>query len=444
MTSQWKSSKGFMFAAIGGAIGLGNIWRFPYELGQNGGAAFLIIYIAFVILICLPLIAADTYLGRYTKQGSMTLFGKIAKLEGKSRHWKYVGWFIASSSFILCSYYSVIAGTTAAYAYESIVGTLNNISTESAAALYKSYETSPIKLSLWHAIMMIATGVVLSKQINQGIEKLVSIVIPLFFVLLLFLIVFAAVVGDFLAGVKFLFEPDFSKISVELAISALGQAFFSIGVGMGVLSTLGAYLPKGTSIIRSSAIICFADTLVAILAGLCIFPLVFGFGMEADVGSALVFNTLTVAFGQMQYGSVVATAFFALLAIAGLTTLIALLEQLVSYLSITHEMSRKKAATIVCGAAFSVGMLAVLSTNILASVKIIGMNFADLFDWWIAQVGLPVGGMLTAIFVGWLIKKEHVISVLGSEEKYVFQIYFLIRYFCPVAILVTVLAQFIN
>ena len=431
-----------MFAAIGGAIGLGNIWRFPFELGQNGGAAFIIVYFGFVILICFPLIAADTLLGRYTKQGSVTLFGKVAKLEGISIRWKYVGWFIASSSFILCSYYSVIAGTTAAYAYEAVIGTLNNITPAEAVALYDSYERSPIKLSFWHAIMMIGSAVVMSQQLNDGIERLVTTIIPTFFVLLLSLIIFAAIIGDFGAGMKFLFEPDFSKISFDLAIRALGQAFFSIGVGMGVLSTFGAYLPKETSIIKSSFIICMADTLVAVLAGLCIFPIVFGFGLSPDVGPALVFNTMTVAFGQMQYGSIVAIAFFALLAIAGLTTLIALLEQLVSYLHISHQFTRIKASTLVCSAAFSVGLLSAFSTNVLSTITIAGMNFSDLFDWWIAQIGLPVGGMLTAVFVGWFIKKENVLQALGLGEKYARHVYFLVRYFCPGAILITVVSQF--
>ena len=211
---------------------------------------------------------------------------------------------------------------------------------------------------------------------------------------------------------------------------------------MGVLSTFGAYLPKETSIIKSSFVICMADTLVAILAGLCIFPIVFGFGLAPDVGPALVFNTMTVAFGQMQYGGIVATAFFALLAIAGLTTLIALLEQLVSYLHISHQFTRTKASIIVCGAAFSVGLLAAFSTNILSTINIAGMNFAALFDWWIAQIGLPVGGMLTAVFVGWFIKKENVLYELGLGEKYSDQVYFLVRYFCPGAILITVISQF--
>ncbi|MDA0708437.1 MAG: sodium-dependent transporter [Proteobacteria bacterium] len=443
MTSHWKSKTGFLFAAVGGAIGLGNIWRFPFEAGQNGGAAFVIIYVAFVIIIGFPLLSAETMMGRYGKQGAVTSFGHIARMEGKSQNWKYIGWFIASTSFILCSYYSVIAGTTAAYAYEAVMGTFRGITPEGAVELYASYSGSPLKLTFWHALFMGICAIVMSKQLNDGIEKLTSIAMPIFFILLISLIILAAVIGDFFAGVKFLFEPDFSKVDIEVVISALGQAFFSIGVALGIMLTFGAYLPPETSIIKSAFIICIADTMVAVLAGLCIFPIVFGFGMEPNVGSALVFNTMTVAFGQLEYGSIIAAGFFTLLAIAGFTTLLALMEQMVSYLNKFYDIERSKAAPIVTGAIFVVGLLSVFSTNILASVQVAGMNLLDTFDWWVNQIGLPMGGLMTAIFVGWIMKKQNIIGAFGPNEKYVQQIYILIRYFCPIAIFIVFVSQFL-
>jgi neurotransmitter:Na+ symporter, NSS family len=443
MTSHWKSKTGFLFAAVGGAIGLGNIWRFPFEAGQKGGAAFVIIYVAFVIIIGFPLLSAETMMGRYGKQGAVTSFGHIARMEGKSQNWKYIGWFIASTSFILCSYYSVIAGTTAAYAYEAVMGTFRGITPEGAVELYASYSGSPLKLTFWHALFMGICAIVMSKQLNDGIEKLTSIAMPIFFILLISLIILAAVIGDFFAGVKFLFEPDFSKVDIEVVISALGQAFFSIGVALGIMLTFGAYLPPETSIIKSAFIICIADTMVAVLAGLCIFPIVFGFGMEPNVGSALVFNTMTVAFGQLEYGSIIAAGFFTLLAIAGFTTLLALMEQMVSYLNKFYDIERSKAAPIVTGAIFVVGLLSVFSTNILASVQVAGMNLLDTFDWWVNQIGLPMGGLMTAIFVGWIMKKQNIIGAFGPNEKYVQQIYILIRYFCPIAIFIVFVSQFL-
>ncbi len=442
MTNHWKSRTGFLFAAVGGAVGLGNIWRFPFEAGQNGGAAFVIIYVAFVIIIGFPLLSAETMLGRYGKQGAITNFGHVAKMEGKTQNWKYIGWFIASSSFILCSYYSVIAGTTAAYSYEAMMGSFSAITPDGAVELYASYSENPLKLTLWHAMFMGACAIVMSRQLNDGIEKLTSIAMPIFFLLLISLIIMAAVIGDFAAGAAFLFEPDFSKVSVGMVISALGQAFFSIGVALGIMLTFGAYLPEDTSIIKSAFIICIADTLVAVLAGLSIFPIVFGFGMEPNVGSALVFNTMTVAFGQLEYGAVLAAGFFALLAIAGFTTLLALMEQMVSYLNKFYDIKRSKAALMVTGSVFAVGMLSVFSTNVLSSVTISGMNLIDSFDWWINKVGLPLGGLFTAIFVGWIIKKSNAIAAFGPNEKQVEIVYFLIRYFCPVAILIVFVSQF--
>ncbi|MBT5187220.1 MAG: sodium-dependent transporter [Kordiimonadaceae bacterium] len=444
MTSHWKSKTGFLFAAVGGAIGLGNIWRFPFEAGQNGGAAFVIIYVAFVIIIGFPLLSAETMLGRYGKQGAVTNFGHVASMEGKSQNWKYIGWFIASSSFILCSYYSVIAGTTAAYAVEAVMGSFKDITPDGAVELYASYSESPLKLTFWHAFFMGICAITLSRQLNDGIEKLTSIAMPVFFALLIALIIMAAVIGDFSAGAAFLFEPDFSKVNVEMVISALGQAFFSIGVALGIMLTFGAYLPEDTSIVKSAFIICIADTMVAVFAGLTIFPIVFGFGMEPNVGPALVFNTMTVAFGQLEYGGIIATGFFSLLAIAGFTTLLALMEQMVSYLNKFYEMKRSKAANMVTGAVFVVGMLSVFSTNILASVQVAGMNLMDTFDWWINQVGLPLGGLFTAVFAGWVLSKQSFIKGFGEKEKHVGLLYVLIRYFCPVAILIVFVSQFVS
>lgn len=443
MKSQWNSRTGFLLAAVGGAIGLGNIWRFPFEAGQNGGAAFVIIYVGFVILIGFPLLSAETMLGRYGKQGAVTNFGHVARMENKSQNWKYVGWFIASSSFILCSYYSVIAGTTAAYAVEAVMGSFAGITPDGAVELYASYSGSPLKLTFWHGFFMVVCAFILSRKLNDGIEKITSIAMPVFFCLLVALIVMAAVIGDFAAGAAFLFEPDFSKVDASVIVSALGQAFFSIGVALGIMLTFGAYLPQETSIVKSAFIICIADTCVAVFAGLSIFPIVFGFDMEPNVGSALVFNTMTVAFGQLEYGGIVGAGFFTLLAIAGFTTLLALMEQMVSYINKFYDVKRGKAAAMVTGAIFTVGMLSVFSTNILSHVTISGMNLLDSFDWWINKVGLPMGGLLTAIFVGWVIKKQNVIDAFGKNESHLELLYLIIRYLCPIAIIVVFISQFI-
>lgn len=444
MTSHWKSQRGFLFAAVGGAVGLGNIWRFPFEAGQNGGSAFVLLYFCFVVIIGFPLLSAETMLGRFSRQGVVTGFGHIARLGNFSQNWKYIGWFIASSAFILCSYYSVIAGTTAAYALEGIRGNFAGITPDQSVALYAEYGASPLKLSIWHGLFMVGCAFVLSKKLNDGIEKLTSIAMPLFFILLFCLIILASIIGDFSAGVKFLFEPDFSKITLELAAAALGHAFFSIGVALGIMFTFGAYLPEDVSITKSAFIVCITDTMVAVTAGLCIFPVVFAFDMAPDAGPSLVFNTMTVAFGQLEYGGLVALAFFSLLSIAGFTTLLAMMEPIVSYLNKFYDISRNNGSIIVSGSVFVAGLLAVFSTNILASVKVFGMNFMDLFDWWINRIGLPVGGIMIAVFVGWVVKKEHVIEAFGANEWAVDLVYFLIRYICPVATLIILVTPFMQ
>lgn len=443
MKSQWNSRTGFLLAAVGGAIGLGNIWRFPFEAGENGGAAFVIIYVGFVIIIGFPLLAAETMLGRYGKQGAVTNFGHVARMENKSQNWKYIGWFIAFSSFILCSYYSVIAGTTAAYAYEAVMGSFASITPQGSIDLYASYSSNPLKLTFWHAFFMIVCALILSNKLNDGIERMTSIAMPIFFFLLLSLIVMAAFIGDFAAGAAFLFEPDFSKVTLEVVVSALGQAFFSIGVALGIMLTFGAYLPQETSIVKSAFIICIADTCVAVFAGLSIFPIVFGFGMEPNVGSALVFNTMTVAFGQLEYGGLVGAGFFTLLAIAGFTTLLALMEQMVVYLNKFYDMSRRRSASIVTGSIFLVGMLSVFSSNILSHVKIAGLGLLDSFDWYVNQIGLPLGGLLTAVFVGWVIKKQNVIEAFGKNESHLDLLYMVIKYLCPIAIAIVFVSQIV-
>jgi NSS family neurotransmitter:Na+ symporter len=290
---------------------------------------------------------------------------------------------------------------------------------------------------------MVVCALILSNKLNDGIEKMTSIAMPIFFFLLLSLIVMAAFIGDFAAGAAFLFEPDFSKVTLEVVVSALGQAFFSIGVALGIMLTFGAYLPQETSIVKSAFIICIADTCVAVFAGLSIFPIVFGFVMEPNVGSALVFNTMTVAFGQLEYGGIVGAGFFTLLAIAGFTTLLALMEQMVVYLNKFYDMTRRKSAAIVTSAIFLVGMLSVFSSNILAHVKIAGLGILDSFDWYVNQIGLPLGGLLTAVFVGWVIKKQNVIEAFGENESHLELFYTLIKYLCPIAIAIVFVSQII-
>ncbi len=444
---QWSSRTAFIFAAVGSAVGLGNIWRFPYMAGENGGSAFVLIYIGFVFLIGLPVLIAELTIGRRARHNPITTFVTIAKESGQSKHWAWLGKLSTFGGAVgLLSFYSVIAGWVMSYIIQAAVGAFSGIEKEGAEAAMAAYAGNSGTMTLWHFIFSVVTVVIVGKGIQGGLEKAVTYLMPTLFLLLLLLVGYSMATAEFGQAVEFLFTPDFSKINGDVVLSALGQAFFSLSVTMGTMIAYGSYLPKDISLHKSAALIATADTGVALLAGLAIFPLVFAYGLAPDSGPNLIFVTLPIAFGQMPGGEVIGTAFFLLLTIAAVTSSISLLEPVVAYFEENFGITRWRAAIFGGGIAFLIGLLTVYSNNDWADftpfaslgIDTVGgkiANWGNLIDFAVANVIMPTAGLLIAVFVGWFVKRNFLKDELGLPEGGIFEIWHvLIKFVVPIAL----------
>ena len=437
----WTSSTTFMLAAVGAAVGLGNIWRFPYMAGSNGGGAFVLIYLAAVVLIAIPVLMAETMIGRHGHMSAPVSMAKTAEEVGASRNWAVVGWFGVAAAFLILSFYSVIGGWVLAYVPKTISGTFTGMSPDAVSADFNTLLGNAETAVFWHTVFIAVTVGVVMHGIKSGIERAVGIMMPALFVMLLLIVGYAIAAGDIKAGLAFMFAPDFSVITADVILAAIGQAFFSIGVGIGIMFTYGAYLPNNIPLPRACLMIAGADTLVAVLAGIAIFPIVFANGLDAAVGPGLVFVTLPLAFGQMTGGAIIGTAFFVLLAFAALTSAISLLEVPVSWLEERKGWTRRSATLAIGGAIWLVGLGSALSTNVWADVRLLGMfdkfkdtGILDLVDYITGQALLPLGGMLIALFAGWWMESSVLTEELGMSETTFKAWRILVRFVCPVGI----------
>ena len=436
MREQWSSRTGFILAAIGGAVGLGNIWKFPYITGSSGGGAFVIIYLFAVALVAIPILIAELMLGRCGGQSPPTAMLNNAENESRSRWWSGVGWIGAGAGFLIVSYYSVIGGWVLDYMFASVTSGFSGIESGEAHARFADMLSSPLRLMLWFTVFLGVTGLIVSTGLRNGIERATGILMPALFLMLLALTVYSAVAGDMAAGIRFLFAVDFGKINPNIMLLAVGHAFFSIGVSMGLMMAYGAYLPQNVSIPRTAVIIAGADTFVAIVAGLAIFPLVFANGLAPGEGPGLIFVTLPIAFGNMPAGSLFGALFFLLLLFAAITSSIAIIEPAVARVEEHSSINRKASAAIVTGCAWLLGIGSVLSFNIWAEFKpIAGKTFFDLMDYLTANLMMPIGGMLIAIFAGWYMRRSTLADELRISNPLLFASWrFLIRIVAPLAI----------
>lgn len=441
---KWSSKRAFLLAAIGGSVGLGNIWRFPYEAGENGGAAFVFVYLFFVVVISLPILICELALGRKTGLSAMNAIKAMSAQEGRGAGWRYTGWLMMLTLFLIASFYSVIGGWTLAYSVEALSGGFVGISATESKASFSSLLSSPLELSLWHGVFMVLCVAILSRGIKQGLEKVALWAMPLLLSLLVILVVCAIFMGDMMGAVKFLFSPDFSKLNPDVVFSALGQAFFSIGISMGFMITYGAYLPKNISIGQSASVIVAGDTLVALVAGLAIFPFVFQYGFDSSSGEGLVFETLPIVFGQMPGGTFLGVAFFLLLTLAALTSQIANLEPLIAATSETLGVGRKLSAGIVGVSSFLVGLGTVVSFNIASDVKIFGETFFGFSDMVVTQITMPLAGLMTLLFIGWFVRRSVIEEALEKDSHWFSVWYFLVRYVCPMAVASILIYQFVK
>ncbi|VAV91501.1 Sodium-dependent transporter, SNF family [hydrothermal vent metagenome] len=443
-TEQWSSRTGFLMAAIGFSVGLGNIWRFPYIMGENGGAAFLIIYLACALLIALPLLVSELAIGRRGRGSPVASMLNVAAEAGASPHWKALGGLAVVGIFVIMSYYTVIAGWTFDYFFLSITGKFNNISSAESGDMFAALTGSPLRLLFWHSVVNILVVLILRRGVQAGIEKAVNFLIPALFLCLIIMVLYAIIAGDLAKTAKFLLEPDFSKVTVKTVMVAVGQAFFSIGVGMASLITFGSYLNKDVSLPKSGAIIILADTGVALLAGFAIFPLVFAFGLTPSEGPGLIFQTLPVAFGQMPGGQIFGAVFFFLLIAAALTSCIGGLESVIAWIDEHKGIERKKGSIIVVVAAWLLGFFSILSFNEWSDFHPLGFipafaerTIFDTLDFFAANILLLVGGLLTSIFIGWLVPKkiqQEAIGVKGGAFYSFWRI--IVRYIVPPLLLV--------
>ncbi len=449
---QWSSRWGFLLAAVGFAVGMGNIWRFPYVLGQNGGSAFLFIYLAFALGIGLPLLITEIAIGRRGQSSATGSFRAVAAACGRSKVWGHVGTLGIFCAFVILSYYTVISGWTLDYFLKAASGALTGVDAESSSALFSGLLNNPGKLLFWNTIVHLLIIFVIRRGVQGGIESAVKILMPSLFVTLIIMVIYGMVAGDMSAALKFLLEPDFSKVTFNTAMLAIGQAFFSIGIGMGSLVVFGAYMPKDFSIARSATAVILLDTGVAVVAGLAIFPLVFQYGLDAGSGAGLIFQTLPLAFGQMPGGQFFGSIFFVLLISAALSSCIGLAEGVVNWVDEHWGIERKKGVLYVAGAGWLLGVFSIISLgkwsdyyplDFVPSYE--GKNIFNALDHLAANNLLLLGGCLSAIFFGWFVPKALKLEELDVADGLLFTIWrFTIRFIIPPILVVVLLSVFLG
>lgn len=438
----WSSGFTFILAAVGAAVGLGNIWKFPYVTGVSGGGAFVLVYLACVVFVAIPILIAELLIGRRAASSPPVAMSTLAEQAGRSKRWSIVGWMGVIVGFFIATYYSVIAGWTLNYIVKAASG-FGGADASEVAAKFDELLAQPFTMTAWHTVFIVAALYIVGRGLQNGIERAVKFLMPSLFIMMIVMIGYAAVAGDFEAGFDFLFNADFSKIDGETVLAAVGQAFFSIGVAMGLIMVYGSYVPKDVSLTRSAVIIAGADTLVALLAGLMIFPLVFANGLNPADGPGLIFRTLPTAFAAMPGGSIFGAVFFLLLAFAAITSLIAIIEPIIAYAEEKWGMQRTKGCVVFGFLAWLIGIGSVLSFNAwqgftpLDMIKALeGKTLYHLIDYITANLLMPIGAILIAVFVGWRMKRESLVEELPVMGPKLFTFWlWMIRTLVPLALL---------
>ena len=444
----WSSRMAFILAVTGSAVGLGNVWKFPYIAGQNGGGAFVLVYLVCVFVIGMPVMMSEILIGRRGRRNPVATMELLGKEEGKSGQWRWVGFMGVTAGILILSYYSVIAGWTLTYIVKSASGVFTGATAEAVSAQFGGFVGNWKSVTLSHTVFMVFTIFVVARGVERGLEQAVKFMVPALLVLMLVLLGYSINSGYFGAGVEFMFTPDFAKLTQDGVLVALGQAFFTLSLGMGAIMAYGAYLPEETSITGASAAVVVADTTIAILAGLAIFPLVFANGLDAAQGPGLVFETLPLAFGHMAGGVFFATIFFLLLLFAAWTSAIGLMEPAVAWLVEHRNRTRAQAAVIIGVLIWSLGLGSALSFNLLSDFRFLvnvdtngdgvldakGTIF-DNVDFLTSNIMLPLGGLLIVVFAGWVMCQNATSDELRSSGTAYKVWRFLARFVAPIGIL---------
>ncbi len=443
----WSSRLAFVLAATGSAVGLGNIWKFPYIAGENGGGAFVLIYLVCIAVIGIPIMMAEVMLGRRGRQSPINTMRLLAQEAGANPGWAWLGWAGMLGGFLILSYYSVIAGWALAYVFRAGAGIFTGVTADGVASIFSALVSDPERLLAWHTLFMVMTMIVVARGVRSGLEQAVRLMVPALFVILILLNGYALAEGDYDQGLRFLFDPDFSKITANGVLIAMGHAFFTLSLGMGAIMVYGSYLPDHASIARTSITISVLDTVVALLAGMAIFPLVFANGLEPGAGPGLIFQTLPIAFGHMTGGLLFGTLFFVLLVFAAWTSAISLIEPAVAWLVENRSMSRVHASVLAGGVTWGVGLPTVFSFNLWSEFRPLAWisvfrdsTVFDLLDYLTANIMLPLGGLFIALFSVWVMKRGDSLEELDMGDGAGYRLWrFLVRYVTPVAVLIVFL-----
>jgi len=426
----WGTRFGFLMAAIGSSVGLGNFWRFPYTAGENGGAAFVLLYLVCVVLIAFPILIAELSVGRHARRSAVGSTRKMAFDAGASELWSIAGWVAMAGGVMILCFYSVVAGWVAAYVQMMFSGEFVGLAPEAAAARFGALAGDTNTVIGWHSFFMVLTVGIVCFGVTKGIERAVTILMPLFFIMLLGLVIYAAFTADMGAALRYLFSPDLTAVRPSTLLEALGQAFFSIGVGSAIMITYGSYLPRSDNLPQSATIIAGADTMVAIIAGLAIFPFVFAFGLNPGAGPGLFFETLPTAFAQMPGGQWVGGAFFALAFIAAVTSSISLLQVIVAFGEEHTDFGRVGSAIFFGAIIFMFGVAAAMSGDFFNVLDLVSGKFL-----------LPMGGLLIALFTGWVVSRALMRHELPHANNTMFAYWrFTIRYLAPIAVGLIIIA----
>ncbi|MFZ5431445.1 MAG: sodium-dependent transporter [Bacteroidota bacterium] len=428
------SKFGVIAATAGSAIGLGNIWRFPYVAGENGGGAFLLIYLGFILLIGIPVMLSEFVIGRAGQQNAFGSFRKLAP----GKPWYLIGLMGVAAAFMILAFYTAVAGWTLEYIYQSLVNGFRGKSPAELELMFSDFQSGSFRPVLWFFVFMGLTAFIIMSGVKKGIEKSTKILMPLLLILLLIMAIRSVTLPGALEGIKFLFKPDFTKITTKSVLEALGQSFFSLSIGMGTLITYASYVPKDNNLGGTALSVATADTLIAILAGVAIFPAVFAFGIAPGSGAGLVYITLPNIFQQMAGGYFFSLIFFVLLGVAALTSTISVLEVIVAFF--TEELGMKrKAATWTATALVSIlGVMSALSWGALSGVQVFGQTIFGILDYASANILLPLGGFFIVLFVAWFFGRDNARAELGNNGSvrtgYLPFYIFIIRFIAPLCI----------
>ncbi|MEM6627371.1 MAG: sodium-dependent transporter [Pseudomonadota bacterium] len=450
----WGSKFGFIMAAVGSSVGLGNFWRFPYTAGENGGGAFILAYLICVLIIGLPLLMAEYSIGRKSGLSATEGVQYVARSEGRSENWAITGWVGSMAAFFILSFYNVISAWLIAFIPQAFSGDFAGFAADAARQTAEAQALDPnakevsiadvsganfgatigdtgLIISLLF-VFIAANAFIVGRGVKAGIERVATILMPLFFLMLLGVVVFAVTIGDFAKTAAFIFEPKWSDVGFKTFLAALGQAFFSLGVGVGLMITYGAYLSKDTDITRSSGIIAGSDTMVALIAGFAIFPIVFAFGGSVAAGPGLFFVSMPVAFGAMDAGALFGGVFFTLALFAAFTSSISLMEVGVSWLEERHGVTRQGAAAGYGFVLFMIGVAYVFS-----------LEYLDFMDFMTEGLLLPLGGLLMAVFAGWVASRKMLTSELGDGR--VMDVWrFAVRWVAPIFVSIVLVFGFLD